>query len=620
MCSYLKRFVAFLIVTVVLFTSCNKPAEVVDDFSSDITDSNEITQSDSPNTARDTLVVGISDYNYIFNPFFALHDNDVMVADLTSVKLLAFDRNGELVENAIEGKTDYYNGKEYKYNGISNVEIETQTSGESILKIKLREDVRFSNGEILDIDDVIFSMYVLSDNKYRGPSQFATLPICGMNEYRDEESDSISGIKRTGDFSLEITMYEYDRNLLAKLNIYVAPLHYYGAIDKYDYNNNMFGFDKGDLSAIEEKSVRSVGAGPYVLKTVSKELITLARNDNYYKGAPVIENIRIEKFNDEQLIDNLSNNKIDVALVNYNERNVEEICSINGGNINGKIISTDIIEKSGYGYIGISADLVKINEDKASVESKNLRKAFALLFIAYNENYNSDKRIKSFLTDINGNDICEEIGENDKHNAALKAAIEYFIAAGFTFDSNIGKFILAPYGASLEYDLYFCGEGIGNHPAYQMLSSVKNALDTIGITLKIHDVADEKQFVKDVTNSNYSFWVAAWEDSSIDIYHSSGINGVNGYFKYNCFGIDDKTLDSLIEKSQLRLDSDSYSSLLESCYEIVGDWCVEVPIYQYKEMVIVNSQAIDSEIFGKDYNANCNWIDDIYKLQISPGY
>jgi peptide/nickel transport system substrate-binding protein len=40
-------------------------------------------------------------------------------------------------------------------------------------KIKIRDDIKFSDGEKLTIDDVIFNMYVYADPEYAGSSTFA---------------------------------------------------------------------------------------------------------------------------------------------------------------------------------------------------------------------------------------------------------------------------------------------------------------------------------------------------------------------------------------------------------------------------------------------------------------
>ena len=40
-------------------------------------------------------------------------------------------------------------------------------------------------------------------------------------------------------------------------------MHYYGDESLYDYENNSFGFPKGDLSGVKEKTGKPLGAGPY---------------------------------------------------------------------------------------------------------------------------------------------------------------------------------------------------------------------------------------------------------------------------------------------------------------------------------------------------------------------
>ena len=54
--------------------------------------------------------------------------------------------------------------------------------------IKLREDLKFSDGEPVTIDDVIFSMYVFLDPTYDGSVTMYSTPIVGLEEYRNSMS------------------------------------------------------------------------------------------------------------------------------------------------------------------------------------------------------------------------------------------------------------------------------------------------------------------------------------------------------------------------------------------------------------------------------------------------
>lgn len=133
---------------------------------------------------KQTLVVGYSNFNAKFSPFFNSTAYDLDVAAMTSVNLLDIDREGNVFLNGIEGETIPYNGVDHTYNGIADCVITENADGSVVYDFKLREDVVFSDGTPLTADDVIFSMYVLSDPAYDGSSTFYALPIDGMDTYR----------------------------------------------------------------------------------------------------------------------------------------------------------------------------------------------------------------------------------------------------------------------------------------------------------------------------------------------------------------------------------------------------------------------------------------------------
>nr|MCR4564170.1 ABC transporter substrate-binding protein [Clostridiales bacterium] len=130
------------------------------------------------------LVVGYSNFSQKFSPFFAESAYDQDVAKMTSVYLLGLDRQGAIVELGKTGETRPYNGKDYKYEGPADLKITENKDGTVDYDFELRDNIKFSDGEKLTVDDVIFSMYVLSDPTYDGSDTFFALPIKGMEEYR----------------------------------------------------------------------------------------------------------------------------------------------------------------------------------------------------------------------------------------------------------------------------------------------------------------------------------------------------------------------------------------------------------------------------------------------------
>ena len=139
---------------------------------------------DTKADASGAMVFATDDFNAKFSPFFADTVPDQTISDLVSVGLLTIDRNGSMVYKGIEGETREYNGKEYNYKGISDLTVTENSDGSVYYDFTMKDGLKFSDGEPLTVDDVIFSMYVLADPTYDGNSSFFSLPIQGMNEYR----------------------------------------------------------------------------------------------------------------------------------------------------------------------------------------------------------------------------------------------------------------------------------------------------------------------------------------------------------------------------------------------------------------------------------------------------
>ncbi|MEG2702582.1 MAG: ABC transporter substrate-binding protein, partial [Clostridia bacterium] len=126
-----------------------------------------------------TLVVGYLPFSEKFSPFFADTGYDTDVVKLVvGDEMLAFDRQGGLILNAIEGETVSYNDTDYKYTGVANVAMaRDEAANQTTYTIKLRDDVKFSDGQPLTADDLIFSYYVYLDPAYVGSATLGSYNI-----------------------------------------------------------------------------------------------------------------------------------------------------------------------------------------------------------------------------------------------------------------------------------------------------------------------------------------------------------------------------------------------------------------------------------------------------------
>ena len=130
------------------------------------------------------IVVGYSPFNEKFSPFFSETAYDADVYAMTQLGLLTNDRQGAMITNGINGETINYHGTDYTYYGPADLVITENDDGTVYYDFTLRTDIKFSDGEPLTIDDVIFSLYVLCDPTYDGNSSLFSLPILGMDDYR----------------------------------------------------------------------------------------------------------------------------------------------------------------------------------------------------------------------------------------------------------------------------------------------------------------------------------------------------------------------------------------------------------------------------------------------------
>ena len=469
-----------------------------------------------------------------------------------------------------------------------------------------------------------------------------------------EQISSISGIVKTGKYSLTVTMSECSAVSMYALAVSVLPLHYYGSLDLYDYENNKFGFVKGDLKSIKNKNQLPLGAGPYVFYEYSDGLATLKRNEYYYKGVPEIENVVMPEINSDDIVDSVLSGLADIAAVGYGSEDIDKIAEANSASeeeISGNVLYTARSAVQSYGYIGINADNVKVGEDKGSHESKALRKAFATLFAVYrdiavssyfasdfgcmadvieypvpDESWISPKATdedfcEAFSVDKDGSMIYQaDFDEDDRYAAALEAATEFLKEAGYVFDDTKGIFVEAPHGAALEYTAVIPAGGTKAHPSYYIADYAASALAEIGITLNVIDVADESNLWNALDEGECDMWAAAWGKSAdpdlYQLYYSECIPGKGGS-DCNFYGIEDSALDNLIIQGRQNTDSYVRKSIYKECFDIIMDWGVEVPVFTMDMINVFSVERINTDTVTPDITAFWSWTDGIELLEMN---
>ena len=729
-----------------------------------------------------TLSVGYSPFNSKFSPFFSqtAYDQDAMA--MTQLGLLASDRTGAIILKGIEGETINYNGTDYTYYGPADLTITENADGTVDYDFVLRDDLVFSDGEPLTVDDVIFSMYVLCDPTYDGSSTLYAQPIEGMEAYRSgmdnlanllitagrdnadftywteeqqtafwaaadeavvalaqditdycmanyadygavdvqtsaalwgfepaentvesfaealwasygndvitminteaasltldgyfptigeytgkgvqtgESAASITGIQKTGDNSLRVHMTKVDATAIYQLGVSIAPMHYYGNKDLYDYDNNSFGFPKGDLSSVRAKTTQPMGAGPYKFIKFENGVINYEANENYFQGEPKTKYVNFVQCNsDDDKLNGIVTGTIDITDPTFSDKNITAIEQTNGGELTGDKITTNTVDNLGYGYIGQNAINVSVGGDGASEASKNLRKAFSTIFAVYRDvaidSYYGDRASVinypisntswaaprpaddgykvAFSVDVNGNDIyTSDMDAEAKYAAAKAAALGFFEAAGYTVQD--GKVTAAPEGAKMEYTFWIPGDGTGDHPAFMIVTEAANALEELGIKLNIKDLTNSSDLWDNLDAIQVEMWAAAWgatvDPDLYQIYYSDVANAGTARDGQNPLGgsaqggsnyeycIADAELDKLIMDARATTNQEYRKAMYKACLDIVVDWAVETPTYQRQNAIIFSTERVNMATVTPDITTFYGWMSEIQNIELN---
>ena len=451
---------------------------------------------------------------------------------------------------------------------------------------------------------------------------------------------NISGIQKLDDKTVRVVLTEVSAPALQTMDIQIAPLHYYGDESQYDYDNNQFGFTKGDLSAIREKTTAPLGAGPYVFKSYENKTVYLEANESYYKGAPVTKELQFKETAEADKLPGVVQGTVDISDPSISKEVMAQICSENSnGEVSGDVLTTALYDNNGYGYIGINSQNVKVGDDPSSEQSKDLRKAIATVISVYRDmvidsyygdaasviNYpisntswaapqksDADYEV-AFSKDVDGNPIYTDgMSDDEKYAAALDAALGFFEAAGYTVTD--GKLTAAPAGAKLSYEVMIGGSGKGDHPSFGILTAASEALKSIGFDLTINDLADGTIMWDALNSETAEMWCAAWQATldpdMFQIYHSEG-GSANDYAIYS------DELDELVMEGRTNTDQAYRKAVYKEALDFIVDYAVEIPVYQRQNASVFSTQRVNVDSIPQDLTTFYSYLNEIEKIQMN---
>ncbi len=474
---------------------------------------------------------------------------------------------------------------------------------------------------------------------------------------------SISGIIKTGDYSLRVVTDELDVRTLYYLgSVYIAPLHYYGSTDLYN-GVDSFGFAKCDLTDIRTRNEQPLGAGPYCLTAYQNGSISYTANPAYYLGVPKIDQLVLYTGHD---LEKTGSGAMDLCYSNsgvsgtWDDKNIAAV-------------AVPSLADTAYQYIGLNPRTISVGGEPDSPASKNLRKGIATLLAAGRQSAidtllaeagdtDSGGRNTSvidypvsalcwlvpgkedsayqtaYAQDVSGNSIyTTDMTDEAYWEAARNAALGFFEAAGYTIQD--GRLTAAPEGASLEYEAQlWCDE---HDPILRTIQNAAEQLEQLGMHLSIVNTFDDETGLPYPEPGEPDLWAATWDGTNLSGINKEGDQSEEWYLTadpacflnpvFYCntaqtggdagaqsgvFQLNDAELDQLLTAADLTLDLSQRKAIYAQSMERIMDWGCEVPCYQDHANLVYNVQKIDGTSLPTDMTGHYGWLQEIYKISL----
>lgn len=497
-------------------------------------------KSKSPAAAQsrtDTLIIGMQDFKGLFNGIYGetTYDNYV---------------NSAIFDSLIQVKKD----GTYEPSVAKKWEV---SDDKLVYTFHLRDDVKFTDGTPLTAEDVAFTLTVLHDKSYDGPSDIMKAKIKGGKEYKEGTASEVEGIKVIDEHTIEITTTEVSASTLANIGDVIIPKHYYGK----DYK-------QGSLDYMKELHQKPLGSGPYIMEAyVPGQEVRFVANENYFKGKPKIPKLIYKVTSSDTNIQSLQAGETDSETqVTVSKDNVELLKSLGFLDIN-------LFPTNGYGYIGFN----------------------------HNDPKFKDKRVRQALTyGLNREEIVEAVYQG---NAKVINVPQSNVSWAYTDDVNKYEFNLEKAAQLLDEAGWKVGaDGIREKDGVKFkihfLATTPNPVNDVIIPVAQEnyrelgiafepDMLDFNAVKEKQKKGDFDMFFLAWQLTPDP--DSTNVFGTNG--SQNEIGYSNPKVDELLAKGLLELDIEKRKPIYHELYKELNEDLPYIYLYQRTDILPINARA-----------------------------
>ena len=407
------------------------------------------------------------------------------------------------------------------------------------ITFKIRPGVKFSDGEPLTADDVVFTYKFIMDEKIACPRTRA---------YIERIKDVVKS--ENGDEVTFIYAEPYFESFLLAAGLEIMPKHFYGKFKPEEFNQSV-----GLL----------MGSGAYRMENPENwkpgNLIQLVRNERYWGEQPALDRLVFKEFSNEIALQTAFSNG-DVDLMEPQASQYYDM-----------VRQPPLVERSQHfdfvnpeeGYRYVAWNEMK-NGKPTRFADKRVRRALTMLV-------NRDRLIQEIMLGYAVPTSGPFSPVSKQNNPDVKSlpfdiggAKELLAAAGFTKTNDEG-ILLGPDGTPFEFKLTY-PSGTGNYE--KMIIALKDSYAKAGIKLN-PDPLEWASFTDRLNNKNFEAitlgWGAKIESDIYQEFHSSQMKaGGDDFMSYR-----NEELDKTIDEARRTVDEGKRMVLWQKAHQILAE-------------------------------------------------
>src|SRR3989344_2059084 len=191
----------------------------------------------------------------LINPIYGeTNDIDRSLVDLMFSGLMTYDNQGQLVEDLAKNYTVSDDGKLYDF--------------------QLKDNIFWSNGQPLTIDDIVFTIKTIQNSDYKSPLRANWLDV---------------NVQKVSDQSIRFILKVPYNSFLDNLTVKILPKHIWENIAPENFTLSPY-------------NLQPVGSGPFVFSNISQttsgfiQSINMQSNRKYYNQPSYIKNLTFNFF------------------------------------------------------------------------------------------------------------------------------------------------------------------------------------------------------------------------------------------------------------------------------------------------------------------------------------